>query len=148
MKRFTFRLQTVLDLRARTEQKAQVALGLAQRAVAEAEERIRRLGEQQAATLRLPPDARFEARIAARTWAEALTQQIAEATHHREALRAEAERRRAELVKAAGERRAVEKLREKALREYQDEMQRQEQNLLDEVGSSRFESARRQEQAG
>ena len=141
MKRFVFRLQSVLDLRLRAEQQAQIALGAALQRVAEAESEIALLAERRTAALALPVDAPFEARVDARRYADALIRQQAEAERRRKQLLIEAEARRVEMAMASAERRAVEKLRERAWAEYQAEAQRQEQISLDEIASARHQYA-------
>jgi flagellar export protein FliJ len=144
VKRFVFRLQAVLDLKERAEEQAQQALGTALRAVAETEQAMARLIAQRDQTLRGSADAAPEARAAAWAWAEALNERHAEAQHQLVYLRAEVETRRSALARVAAERRAVEKLRERALNEYRAELQRREQIQLDEIAGSRHEWARRQ----
>lgn len=145
MKRFTFRLQAVLDLRVRAEQSAQIALGGAQKTVVDCEHEIadRRARRDQtlaALTLATP----FDTRAGAFAWADKLAGEADELERDRlPRLVIEAERCRRQLAERAAERRAVEKLREKALRAYQAEAQRQEQIMLDEVGAGRHEWTRR-----
>lgn len=147
MKKFTFRLQNVLELRERAEQQAQTALAAAQAKVADAEQTLESLAAQRTQTLMLPPNAPFEARLAARTWADDLTRQAATVGRQLETLRRDVETRRQAVVTAAAERRAVEKLRERALAEYLKEMQRQEQLLMDEIASVRHVRAQQQQGA-
>ena len=145
MKKFSFRLQSVLELRERAEQQAQAALAAALRSVNEAEETLAGLADQRLRTLAaLPPDVSFEMRLAARTWADALTRRADEVRHGLELLRQEADARRQAAVAAAAERRAVEKLREHAYIDYLAEMQRQDQLLMDEIASVRHVRAQRQ----
>ena len=123
-----------------------MALAAAQRKVAEVEDGLASLAAQRQASLALRPDAPVEARVAARTWADALTEQAVRMERQQQVLQTEAESRRRDLAKAASERRAVEKLRERAWADYQAELGRFEQAALDETASGRHEFARRQAQ--
>lgn len=144
MKRFVFRLQTVLELRGRAERQAQIRLAEAQQQVAAADQALARLADEQSQTLSLPPAAPFEDRVAARAWADALSAQAARVEQARQAHLAQMTIRQHELAGRASERRAVEKLRERDLAAHQQEMLRQEQIGLDEIGSARHQFARRQ----
>ena len=144
MKRFVFRLETVLEMRVRAEQRAQAALGLAQKQVTDAERYRISLETRRMDALIASATATFDQRVAAVQWAESLSEKIRHVGFHLQTLEMEAEARRRELAKAASDRRAVEKLRERARAEYEAEAQRVEQNQLDEVGSARYEFARRQ----
>lgn len=137
--KFRFRLQAVLDLREREEQRAKIALGEAQRRVFEVDEQIARLEAAQTGALAaLPPNAPFGERLAARAWADKLAAQVARLRYERETLSAVAATKQQEVATAQAERRAVEKLRERALAEYQAEVLRREQITLDEIATSRY----------
>ena len=123
-----------------------MALAAAQRKVAEIEEGLATLAAQRQASLSLGADASVEARAAARTWVDALTEQAVRMERQRLMLQADVEAHRRNLATAASERRAVEKLRERAWSDYQAELGRFEQASLDETASGRHEFARRQAQ--
>lgn len=143
--KFSFRLEAVLDLRRRAEDEAERVLALAHGRVAEADARIAQMEAQWAATLtNVTPDTPFDERLAARRWCDVLASQIERAQVERETLAAIADHKRQELARATAERRAVEKLRERALAEHGAEMQRREQIALDESARTRYAATRQQ----
>jgi flagellar FliJ protein len=142
MKQFKFPLQAVLDLRERVEQERKIAFAAAQNQIFFIEREIAELRTQRAEALDFPPTTPVEERQAAYRWIELLDGQIVRSEIERRRRVLEAEARRQELAQAATDKRAVEKLRERALDAYQAEALRQEQLQLDEIASSRFQFAR------
>ena len=136
--RFVFRLQAVLDLRLRAEQEAERVFAAAQGRVAEVEARIAGMEEKRARVQSaLGVSAPFDERLAARQWCDVVAREVARAQHERETLAAIAAARQQDLAALSAERRAVEKLRERAWAEHQAEVQRREQIALDEIATLR-----------
>jgi flagellar export protein FliJ len=138
MKRFTFRLETVLGHRRALLSEEQRKFGRAQNDVGRLERAIFSLD-----TLRR--DCQAQIREAAtgqmqrtemlrlRSYANALWLQVLSAAHKLGELRAELEERRRALIRARQGVRALELLREKALREWRTAAGREERAFLDDL---------------
>ena len=153
MTRFRFSLQTVLDVRKRREEGAQLELAQAvvarqqaARAVQEEEQRLERAlagWDALARAGQLDPalwlgQARYAARV--RRERDAARQRYAAAEQEEDAAR---ER----LVAAARDRQVLETLRERELARHRAALARAEAARLDEVGTIRFRFARRESTA-
>lgn len=144
MKKFVFRLQTVLDLREQAEQSARAALGHAQRELDDVETRIADRESECARVLAdLPPNLTPEERASVRAWADQIAKEISWMKTEREAHLREVDFRRAEMVRTKAERRMATRARENAFANYRAEVQRREQNTLDEIATVRYEMMRR-----
>ncbi len=143
MRKFKFRLESVLQIKNRREELRQRELSAAERLREQARQQLTVWQEQIAEIMRFYREQlqnSFDPRSAGdyyaylnwlnreRTAAEALLRQ-------REA---EAHAAQARLVEAARERRMIEQLKEKALQEYQFAELQAEINFLDELGTGRF----------
>jgi flagellar protein FliJ len=143
MARFVFQLDGLLSHRRRLERQRQRDLALAQRDVRVLEEELRRLGESMAATTQevrrrltgrldlafLAAHRRYIATMQVK--GQALVQRLA-------AMQPVIESRRAALVAAAKDRKAIEKLRERRKEEWVFEQNRRELAELDEVSQQMF----------
>jgi flagellar export protein FliJ len=138
MKRFTVRLETVLKHR-------RAVLREEQRRLAEAQERVSRLERAVASMDRRRRDCQAQIRGAAtgrmrrtemlrlRSYANALWLQVLSAAQKLGELRTEAEGRRRAMIRARQNVRALEILREKALREWRAAAGREERAFLDNL---------------
>jgi flagellar export protein FliJ len=142
MRRFQFRLETLLKHRKNLEEQREREYGEAQTRVDRAERRIKSLEQECYATLTQGRSASCRIDVASllerEQYVSALKVQIAEVTQERDAALIVAEEARLALVKARQEREAVSKLRENALEEYQQESLRLDQEAFDEMAGLRF----------
>lgn len=142
MKKFRFSLDTVLEYkrqvldalmsehaallsRVRAQQSVLSALG-DQSAATDAAYR-----EEQAAGMTIAEARKYEARLAA------LERQMQQETQTLRELEAQAEAKRAEVVTARQETASIEKLREKKLEEYKHDLQKSEEQLIDDLVGAR-----------
>ena len=152
MTRFSFRLERVLRVRAIEEAAAKADWAAAVYAVHNAEEAEQRAREQVATAesdlaLRLG-SGRVDARsvMASQHLLDGLRRRAVEAGAAIGALRAEAEERRATWAAARREKRALERLRERALTRHRTDVERREANERDELAGARL--SRDSSQAG
>jgi flagellar FliJ protein len=139
VKAFVFNLQKALDIRSYKEQETEIALGRAVRIQAEIEPQIKNL----AAELFTAETRRFETGNSAhdmRAWDLYITR----LENTREDLfksAAEAElitqTARENYIEASRNRKVLDKLKEKRLKEYRKEKQRDEDKALDDISGSR-----------
>lgn len=138
MKRFRFKLQTLLDQRRRREDVLQVELG---EIIREEAKELERLAEIESRMAELQSRrARLERRNAAvellmDEYAQALRDDIKVQHLTIEAVRRRLEAKRAEVVEAMKARKLIEALRDKQERDYMLAIARAEQSALDEVAA-------------
>ncbi len=143
MKQFKFRLESVLQVKTRREEIRQRELSTAERLREQAQQQLAEWQEQIAETMRFYREQlrkSFDPRIAGDyyaylNWLNRERTAAAALLRQREAEVAAAQAR---LVEASRERRMIEQLKEKALREYQFAELQAEINFLDELGTGRF----------
>ena len=147
MRKFRFKLQTVLDQRQAKEDRLQTELGNLKREEAEEVSRLRRLRTQfqeacdaveESLDTKAPP---YE--IARRDeYARAKSDDIKVQELTLEAMRARVEAKRAEVVEAMKDRQVLESLRDRQEREYVLVQASAEQKLLDEMASVTYARSR------
>ncbi|TCL66543.1 flagellar FliJ protein [Hydrogenispora ethanolica] len=143
MKKFKFRLESVLQLKVRFEELCLQKLGAAEQLREKAQNELAVCRGRIAETLRFYREQlqnRFDPRISESyysylNWLNLEREKAVLLLAQREAEVAEARQR---LLEASRERRVVEKLKEKAYRDYRAEELRDEINFLDELGTGRF----------
>ncbi len=148
MRRFRFRLQRILDLMLKQEEvlkerlfEATVALLAAQRAVMDLDEEMERRCERE----RLERAAsRWDDEDVFASYCTLLEGRIEEALALQGEREIERERALSQLAEVSAFRRAVEKLREKALEEHRVAEEREEQKVSDEHTSVKFARERLQ----
>jgi flagellar export protein FliJ len=139
MSKFHFRLATLLRLRQATRDERRVQLGEAQRADAELQNRLARLGEQrqelqsQCRAAAGPGAVDLPRLIEAHQCAVALRTQEAEVQRQRQELAVEIDRRRQALLESDRDVRTLEKLRENQSQVHRQGESRQEAKRLDEA---------------
>lgn len=148
---FRFRAQAVLDLRTRAEEAAE-------RALAAADEVYRRAEAAREAAVRAQGDARARAAEAAahatgvheltwyRNWIVGHQRAVAVCQRLSDTRRTERDAARSAAERARRDRMAVEKLKDRARRAYQDAERRAEQKALDELAT--IKHATRRQSAG
>ena len=140
---FRFNLEPVLKLRARTLEKAQVALAESQRAEAAVRTRLKGLGaEKERARLefaaRTAAGLKAEEYLLRRFHLDGLGKRIQETKKELAGCRKVVHKRRQELVKADREKKMTERLKELSYERYQEEMKLRELKALDEFSVLRF----------
>lgn len=143
MKRFKFRLQTLLDQRKAREEKLLWELGEIRREEAREIERLhaleRLLQETRDSTEQAIRDGRPAGELVRRDeFVKATRDDIRVQELTVEAVQRRVEAKQAEVVKAMQDRKVLEALRDKQEREYLLAIARQEQNELDEMASVRY----------
>ena len=140
MKRYRFRLDSVLRVRELTERQAEENYLRAQRMVVEAEMKIREQEQRRSDAQNAARAGKFDAdRLNnADRFFLAIGEQIAVHAREREAAGIVAEVMRLELVEARQAREALTKLREKDYAEYRALTLKQEQEAIDEMATLRF----------
>lgn len=140
MKKFRFKLQTLLDQRKRREDVLQVELGEIRREEAKELARLAELesrrAELQAKRIKLGRRT-AAAELLMDEYAQALRDDIKVQHLTVEAVRERLEAKRAELVEAMKARKVIEALRDKQERNYMLAIARAEQSMLDEMASLR-----------
>lgn len=152
MQKFRFELQPVLDTRRLKEDLAKRALSEAEERLDQARAMVRKIeGRIRCETAYLKTLASAEVDperiIASQRYIDRLKAELVVAQHDVEACEAETARLKAALVERMKERKAMERLRDKAYERYKHEVARQEQAFLDELASQRY-AALKEEQAG
>ncbi len=142
MKRFQFRLQAALDLRRRREETLQGELAqsrVRERHEAERLERLHAAFDHAAHEAALARQGHFhpEETQAAVRYLESLEEMIATQKDLLRLVQDETRRKRAEVITATQERKALDNLREQHLRDYHRQELREEQNFLDEIATLR-----------
>ena len=153
MKRFIFRLETLLKHRETLEDLREQEFAVAQGRHDAARQQLDALLTHYRQTVAERPGAETGSRFNApaiqsrEKYIEALQQQIAQQTEHIELARLIAEEMRVEMVAAKQKREAVSQLRDKDHADYVAEVQRKTQEGLDEIASMRFARQQSNEQA-
>lgn len=143
MRRFRFRLQTVLKLRIREEERCQRELGEAQKLRNEAAEQVALRQRQIEATVTAYHDSICQGLDLCQAndyhgYLDWLNQMLKTETVHLAQCEAELAEARRRLMEAARAKKMVEKLKEKAYRRHQATELQTEINFLDEIGINRF----------
>lgn len=143
MKKFRFKLQTVLDQRKAKEDHLLAELGEVRREEAAEAARLTRLrGELEAAragmVAALAGNARPEELARRDEYVKTMRDDARVQELTLEAVRARAEAKRLEVVEAMKERKVLESLRDKQEREYVQACERAEQQQMDEMASVRY----------
>ncbi|MCL6589571.1 MAG: flagellar export protein FliJ [Firmicutes bacterium] len=143
MKKFKFKLETVLKVKSRVEELRQKELKEAEVRREQARRQLAQRQEEMAATVANYRE-QFQANIDLykandyHRFIKWLSKQIELATQHLEQCEQEVHRRRLKLMEATREKKVLEKLKEKAYEEYKAEELREEIKFLDELGTSQF----------
>lgn len=140
MARFRFSLEGVLRQRALVEREKQRVVADRQTIVAKLTTELRALDQQMQSATAEVRDHRLVGRLdlsylaAHRRYALAMQRRAVELARRIASAQVAVEQAQAELVEAARRRKAIEKLREKRLAQWQAEHQRKESSELDEIG--------------
>ena len=151
MKKFEFRLQTVLEHREMLESLREQEFSAAQGRFAIARDRLDTLNTHYQETVSARPGSgrgeKFDAQgIQSRErYIEAIQAQIAEQEQQVEIARIIAEEMRLQMVKARQAREVVSQLRDKDYEEYMAETQKQAQNRMDEIATTQYVRAQNEE---
>ncbi len=149
MRRFQFRLESVLHHRVLIAEQKEQEYIKAQNYVLELEKALVRLQQTHEAVVQGRDDTCSESRFDVdaisnrERYLVTLAYRIGSAERELEAARIVMEETRVEMVKANQEREAVTKLREKAHAEYVAEQQKQEQDMLDDMASLRYKQSQK-----
>jgi flagellar FliJ protein len=139
MAKFTFRLETLLKLRMAERDQRRIALAETLTLVERVVRRIDALDKELRAVAKAqavrPGVVDVDRLMSADRYAVALRQDRAECEQEQLALEAEVAARRAALVAADQEARALEKLREKQHAQFEAEAERRQQRELDEIAA-------------
>ena len=146
MKRFRFRLERLLELRAHREQEALYRLAEATGHCVRLARRIQELGQERGAAYRSAPGevgsldlGLFAYRERYLAWLEASRRRMSEELVSREKKRLEVQAR---YLEAAREHKVLEKLKERRAAEHRRQARIEEFNVLDDVAASQFLRAR------
>ena len=146
MKRFRFRLERLLELRAHREQEALYRLAEATGHCVRLARRIQEIGLERGAAYRSVPAQAgsldlglFAYRERYLAWLEATRRRLAEELAGREKKRLEVQAR---YLEAAREHKVLEKLKERRVAEHRRQARIEEFNVLDDVAASQFLRAR------
>jgi len=146
VKRFRFRLERLLELRAHREQEALYRLAEATGHCVRLARRIQELGLERGAAYRSAPGEAgsldlglFAYRERYLAWLEATRRRLAEELAGREKKRLEVQAR---YLEAAREHKVLEKLKERRVAEHRRQARIEEFNVLDDVAASQFLRAR------
>lgn len=152
MRKFRFELQPVLDTRRLKEDLAKRALSEAEERLNRARARVKKIEDRircETAYLKTLASAEVDPEkiIASERYIERLKAELVVAQHDVEACEAETARLRAALVERMKERKAMERLRDKAYERYKYEAARQEQAFLDELANQRYTASKEEHAA-
>jgi flagellar FliJ protein len=145
MPAFVFRLQNVLDYRSGLADRARQELGVLQTYLREAEATLAALleAEQQAlrelGTMQTAPFLDLAEITRMIEYGQVLAQEIVEQHHHVEERRQDVARQKERVIALAKDAKALEKLRERQLEEYQQVDNRREQSETSEIASIRHQ---------
>lgn len=137
MKKFRFKLESVLTLRKHNERKALELLGVAQAAHGKALRRFEVVRAEMKRVEVMPLGPELQAQR--ETYLYRLRVRSAQLSEELSLRAGELEASRIQVVEAQAERKAVERLRDRRLSEWQLEAQREEDRNLSEVSLSRKE---------
>lgn len=143
MRRFSFSLEPVLRYRTQAEQQRRRELAEAQQAVLEQQDELQNLvlSEQgQMSEMRLIHGGPLDVPLLLRfqQYLHHLARRIEESVQQLKKRMETREERRLVLVAASKQRRVLERLRERRWQEYQLELGREEQRMLDEIGAGAY----------
>jgi flagellar export protein FliJ len=142
---FVFRLQNVLDYRAGLADRARQELGVLQTYLREAEATLAALKEAEQQSLRTLAQVQSSQMLDLAEitrlleYGQVLTQEIVEQKKHVEERRQDVENQQQRVIALAKDAKALEKLRERQLEEYQQEDTRREQAETSEIASVRHQ---------
>ncbi|MBO8127198.1 MAG: flagellar export protein FliJ [Firmicutes bacterium] len=143
MRKFTFTLESVLQVKYRLEERVRAELADTQSRLVEAQQALRRLsqekGRHQKEMVRIQQGALdIGSLLLAQDYLAQLNRRIQDQQEVIAQIEAELDRKREELVEAQRERKSLEILKDKQWQEYQKAVQREEQLFLDEVAAIRY----------
>ena len=152
MKRFSFPLQTVLDMRKRTEDGIKEELGHKNREITEAQQRLVSINEALVELHRTEKVSRQERLIisslgASVAWRFKLRGDIATTGRLIQDLQNQAEAIRQRLIEAKRAVRAIELVREKRLKQWKKEYSHEVQGFIDDVSQQGYIRAQRLQDA-
>lgn len=139
MKKFNFRLQRVIEVREVKKKQCQRELAGSQAELARREELLAEAARESQASsegLRkaLKSPSKAGQLMALEGWRNRQEQEVQARRDQTEEQRLEVDRRRAALILAAKEKKALDRLKERRLEEHRGETLREEQAFLDELG--------------
>ena len=139
MRRFQFRLEAVLNHRTTMEELKMQALAEVHMELTECEERISSFQKEYQKTILARPEVMnledFQVR---EQYLDILNENIHREERRKEGIISRVEEARQELVTASQARQAIERIRQKDQIEFQKEMMKAEQEMLDEIASIRY----------
>lgn len=137
--RFSFRFERLLHIKALREEQLQTELATIQRRVDEARTRAHTLSlqlktrEEQLRAIQQSTQIPIDQMLALAAFIERLRSELAEHAQQVAALVDEKGRKRAKLIEAMKERKALESLRERQFQDFRIDLQRREQKETDEM---------------
>jgi flagellar protein FliJ len=139
MKKFNFRLQRVIEVREVKKKQCQRDLALSQEELTRREQLLEQAAEESRSSCErlrhaLAAPARARELTALDGWRHRQAQEGVVQEAQTEEQRLEGDQRRAALILAAKDKKALERLKEHALEEHRGETLREEQAFLDELG--------------
>ncbi|MDR1057981.1 MAG: flagellar export protein FliJ [Treponema sp.] len=137
MKRFTFNLEKVLELRKYRERETEIELGRAVGALTEIENHIKALGleKNRAARRQFEPEHSASVIINYELYLRRLDGEVERLIALAAEAELEVEKARALYLEASRERKVLDKLKEKRERDYRKAMGREETRTLDDISS-------------
>jgi flagellar protein FliJ len=143
MKRFRFRLDTILDLRIRDEEKIEMELAAKNQKIIDAQKVLNTIHEELVNSQKIEKIKRTEtlSPILLRysiVYRHKLKQDLLTAGRNVDDLKADAFKTQKELIEATKKRRAVEIVKERRLEEWKKELQVREQNTIDDIAQQKF----------
>lgn len=147
MKKFTFRLQRVTDVREKREKECQRELGVSQDELRREELRLQELSEDSKRNhegLRSALERRSNAGrlVALDSWRMRRVKELENQKERAQNQQFEVEKKRKALVQASKAKKILERLKEKRKAEHRKKVQRAEQIFLDEIGHKGPESSK------
>ncbi|MCL5283167.1 MAG: flagellar export protein FliJ [Armatimonadetes bacterium] len=140
MRRFKFRLQTLLNVRERLEDMAEQKLALKLAAQAEAEAKLKAILDEKERVLLSPITAagnawgkRLDLLLQRERYLQTLDEQAGRAQYELDVAKRSTEQARSDLVKARTDREVVSRLRQKALEAHRQSLLSTEQAQLDDL---------------
>jgi flagellar FliJ protein len=149
MKKFNFRLQRVIEVREIKKKQCQKDLANSQEELTRREKLLEEASQEAQASSEGLRQALMRATKAGHLitldrWRNRQKEEVEARTIKTEEQRQEVDRKRAVLILAAKDKKALDRLKERRLEEYRGEMLQEEQAYLDELGGRRSQSWKRE----
>jgi len=149
MKKFKFRLQRVIEVREVKKKQCQKELASSQEELARRETLLEEASQESQASCEglrraLTVAVKAGQLTALDDWRSRQAEEVEARTEQTQEQHREVDRRRAALILAAKDKKALERLKERRWEEYRGETLREEQGFLDELGSRVGQSRKRE----